>query len=574
MSDRKTLRCAVYTRKSSEEGLEQDFNSLEAQREACEAYVRSQAHEGWKLIDDRFDDGGFSGGTMKRPGLEQLLKEVSDGRVDVIVVYKIDRLTRSLTDFARLAETFDRQGVSFVSVTQQFNTTTSMGRLMLNVLLSFAQFEREITGERIRDKIAASKKKGMWMGGNPPTGYDVADRRLVINDDAGRVREIFSLYLEEGTVPALLDRLVREEIRTSPRTSTNGRKTGGKPFTRGHLYKLLTNPIYIGRISHKGKVHPGQHEAIIDLALWSAVQAKLTENTQGARTRRRRAVQREYMLAGLLISERGNRFVPMHATKGSRRYRYYVEELPKPDTEDAAQPDPVRLPAAEIEAATVHAVAGFLSDGGELLRQLSDLSPDQTRAAVKAAGEIGNQIGGRGNKKHAIVRSIVRRVIFRRETLRIELSGSGLRKKLNVGNPCANDDRTNLPGQHVAESQLNFRDIDEPDIVLSAPLDVRRRGVQTKLLVDGNRTDQPIDQSLVTVVARAFCWAEMLTTGAAKSIKEIAEREGVGETYVSQLLPLGFLPPALVEQVLAGEQPAELTAGKLVWDTDMPLRWR
>lgn len=573
MSDRKTLRCAVYTRKSSEEGLEQDFNSLEAQREACEAYIRSQAHEGWKLLEGRFDDGGFSGGNMKRPGLEQLLKEVSDGRVDVIVVYKIDRLTRSLTDFARLAETFDRQGVSFVSVTQQFNTTTSMGRLMLNVLLSFAQFEREITGERIRDKIAASKKKGMWMGGNPPMGYDVIERKLVVNTEADRVREMFRLCLEEGTVPALLDRLARDGIRTSCRTTTNGNKTGGRPFTRGHLYKLLSNPIYIGRIAHKGQVHPGQHEAIIDLAIWSEVQAKLTANTQGARTRRRRAVQREYMLAGLLISERGNRFIPMHATKGARRYRYYVEELTRPGTEDAAQPDPVRLPAAEIETATVHAVAGFLSDGGELLRQLSDLSPDEARAAVRAAGEIGNQIGGRSNKKHTIVRSIVRRITFRRENLRVELSCSSLRSMLNIGNPRVRDEGANLPGQIAEDDRSNFRNSDEPDIFLSTPLDVRRRGVQTKLLVDGNRTDQPIDQSLVTVVARAFCWAEMLTTGAAKSIKEIAERECVGETYVGLLLPLGFMPPALVEQVLTGTHPPELTASGLVWSTDVPMRW-
>jgi DNA invertase Pin-like site-specific DNA recombinase len=561
MSDRKILRCAVYTRKSSEEGLEQDFNSLEAQREACEAYIRSQAHEGWKLVEDRFDDGGFSGGNLQRPGVERLLKAVSEGRVDVIVVYKIDRLTRSLTDFARLAETFDKQGVSFVSVTQQFNTTTSMGRLMLNVLLSFAQFEREITGERIRDKIAASKRKGMWMGGNPPMGYDVVDRKLVINDGADRVREIFGHYLEEGTVPALLDRLEREEIRTSKRTTANGRETGGKAFTRGHVYKLLTNPIYIGRISHKGQVHPGQHEAIIDSATWTAVQAKLTENTQGARTRRRRAVQREYLLAGLLVSERGNRFIPTHATKGLRRYRYYAEEVPKPDHYNAATPDPVRLPAAEIEAATVQTVAGFLCDGGELLRQLPDLLPDEARIAVKAGHDLSNRLSGRTNSPTTLFRSMVRRVVFRRETLRVELTVAGLRRALNLTS-------TRTDGEHS-----NYRDADEPDIVLSAPLDIRRRGAQMRLLVDGERTDRQTDPSLVTAVARAYCWAEMLTTGAARSIREVAELEGVGETYVGLLLTLGFLPPALVEQVLSGDQPTELTADKLIWNTDMPLKW-
>jgi DNA invertase Pin-like site-specific DNA recombinase len=290
MAEQKQFRCAVYTRKSSEEGLEQDFNSLEAQREACEAYVRSQSHEGWKLLPDRFDDGGFSGGNMQRPGLDQLMAEVRAGKVDVIVIYKIDRLTRSLTDFARLAEVLDKHGVSFVSVTQQFNTTTSMGRLMLNVLLSFAQFEREITGERIRDKIAASKKKGMWMGGPTPMGYDVSGRTLVINEtDATIIRRIFEGYLAAGDVPTLLQQLTAGNVTTSRRTSVKGNHSGGRPFTRGHLYKLLSNPIYIGRIPHKATSHPGQHPAIIERSLWDRVQAQLAANTQGTRKRRRRA---------------------------------------------------------------------------------------------------------------------------------------------------------------------------------------------------------------------------------------------------------------------------------------------
>jgi len=328
MSEQKIFRCAVYTRKSSEEGLEQDFNSLEAQREACEAYIRSQSHEGWKLIPDRFDDGGYSGGNTERPALGKLMAMIRDGQVDIIVIYKIDRLTRSLTDFARLAETFDRHGVSFVSVTQQFNTTTSMGRLMLNVLLSFAQFEREITGERIRDKIAASKKKGMWMGGPIPMGYDVKDRRLVINEtDAATVRTVFRLYLEEGQVPALLERLDRERVRTADRISAKGRASGSRSFTRGHLYKLLSNPIYIGRITHKKITHPGQHEPIIDRATWEAVQTRLAGNTQGERKRRTRAETPAPVLAGLLYSEAGNRMNPSHAIKAGRRYSYYVEEV-------------------------------------------------------------------------------------------------------------------------------------------------------------------------------------------------------------------------------------------------------
>ena len=307
MNAKKILRCAVYTRKSSEEGLDQDFNSLEAQRDACEAYIQSQSHEGWKIVPEMLDDGGYSGGNTDRPALRRLMDLVSAGEIDVIVIYKIDRLTRSLTDFARMAETFDKHNVSFVSVTQQFNTTTSMGRLMLNVLLSFAQFEREITGERIRDKITASKKKGMWMGGNPPMGYDVRDRQLVVNEvDAQTVRRVFATYLEVGNVPALIARLQTEGIHTAKRFSAKGNHHGERPFTRGHLYKLLSNPIYVGRVPHKDTSHPGQHPGIIDQVLWDAVQSQLEANIQGPRTRRRKAEGVGSLLAGVMISGAGH----------------------------------------------------------------------------------------------------------------------------------------------------------------------------------------------------------------------------------------------------------------------------
>jgi site-specific DNA recombinase len=258
------LRCAIYTRVSTDQGLEQDFNSLDAQREACEAYIKSQAHEGWRVIRDRYDDGGFSGGSMERPALQKLLADVEARRIDVIVVYKVDRLTRSLADFAKLVETFDAHGVSFVSVTQSFNTTTSMGRLTLNVLLSLAQFEREVTGERIRDKIAASKKKGMWMGGVVPLGYRIEDRALhVVEDHAAIVRSVFRRYLEAGSVVRLKQQLDAEGVRIPIRIDGAGRSTGGGLFSRGHVYKLLSNPIYVGRIAHKGQVHEGQHQPIV-----------------------------------------------------------------------------------------------------------------------------------------------------------------------------------------------------------------------------------------------------------------------------------------------------------------------
>ena len=273
-------RCAVYTRKSSEEGLEQDFNSLQAQREACEAFIKSQAGEGWRLVKTAYDDGGISGGTMERPALQRLLSDIDEGRIDVVVVYKVDRLTRSLADFAKMVEIFDAHHVSFVSITQQFNTTTSMGRLTLNVLLSFAQFEREVTGERIRDKIAASKKKGMWMGGFCSLGYDIRDRRLVVNQEESKlVRHIYKRYLELGSVRLLKRDLDRRGVVSKIRVSKNGTRSGGRPFSRGALYELLANPIYIGEIRHKKVRHPGQHEAIVDRQTWEKVQRRLRDQT-------------------------------------------------------------------------------------------------------------------------------------------------------------------------------------------------------------------------------------------------------------------------------------------------------
>src|SRR5216110_3061289 len=278
-ADPSRKRCAIYTRKSSEEGLEQEFNSLQAQSEACEAYILSQRHEGWVLARTRYDDGGFSGGNMERPALQRLLADIQGGRIDIIVVYKVDRLTRSLADFARLVEIFDAQGASFVSVTQQFNTTSSMGRLTLNVLLSFAQFEREVTGERIRDKIAASKKKGMWMGGTVPLGYDVKERKLVVNPKYARiVQEIFTQYLRLECVAALKRYLDERRMRTAARISSAGRTYGGRPYSRGALYKLLKNQIYIGRIVHRGESYPGQQQVIIEPEIWTQVSALRASN--------------------------------------------------------------------------------------------------------------------------------------------------------------------------------------------------------------------------------------------------------------------------------------------------------
>jgi len=311
-------RCAIYTRKSSEEGLEQDFNSLQAQREACEAFIKSQAGEGWRLIKTQHDDGGLSGGTMERPALQRLLADINQGLTDVVVVYKVDRLTRSLADFAKMVEVFDAHGVSFVAVTQQFNTTTSMGRLTLNVLLSFAQFEREVTGERIRDKIAASKRKGMWMGGVVPLGYHVCDRRIVIDErEAETVRYIFRRYQELGCVRLLKEDLDRRGVLSKRRTSKTGIESGGHSFSRGALYALLSNPIYVGEIRHKNLRHPGQHQAIVNRAVWERTQKQLQEHR--VRTKSHDAGLEKSPLIGRLVDENGDGLTPSHARKGERK---------------------------------------------------------------------------------------------------------------------------------------------------------------------------------------------------------------------------------------------------------------
>ena len=369
------LRCAIYTRKSSEEGLEQAFNSLDAQREACAAFILSQKHEGWTVLPTFYDDGGFSGGTMDRPALKRLLADIGAGKVDVVVVYKIDRLTRSLFDFAKIVEAFDARDVSFVSITQQFNTTTSMGRLTLNVLLSFAQFEREVAGERIRDKIAASKKKGMWMGGLPSLGYDVQDRKLVVNEEEARtVVHIFRRYVELRSVRALQAELDAEELRSKRRTLVDGTPYGGQKLSRGALYLMLQNRIYRGEITHKGIAYPGEHPATINKALWEEVQAILAKN----RVNRVTGSDAKYpsLLAGLAFDETGERLTPTHAVKKGTRYRYYVSRsLIIGAAKDRSKGR--RIPAANLESLVITRLRAFFADQGAILDAIRNEDADR-----------------------------------------------------------------------------------------------------------------------------------------------------------------------------------------------------
>jgi DNA invertase Pin-like site-specific DNA recombinase len=543
-------RCAVYTRKSSEEGLEQDFNSLHAQREACEALIKSQKSEGWRLVETAYDDGGLSGGTMERPALQRLLDDIRNGQVDTVVVYKVDRLTRSLADFAKMVELFDAHDVSFVAVTQQFNTTTSMGRLTLNILLSFAQFEREVTGERIRDKIAASKRKGMWMGGNMPLGYDAQERKLAINQaEAETVREIYRRYLELGCVRRLKEDLDRRGIRSKARLAANGARSGGRPFSRGALYAMLSNPIYIGEIRHKGVRHLGQHQAIVDRDLWEPVQQRLRSNKSNQTERHRKSARS--LLIGKLFDETGERLTPSHAAKKGRRYRYYVSQNLVTKTADATDQG-WRLPAQEIERTVALAARRMLDDRAAIAAALQEegVPTGQIPSALDTATEMCTRITSDTEIAETLAELVDR----------VELQQGGIRLTLLLSALIPKDSK-----QQTAAY---------PAITRTIPMQMKKRGVETRLVLDGNRvTSSKVDPALIKAIARAHGWFDDLVSGRAASIVEMAARDGFVSQYVGRLLPLAFLAPEIVEAIIEGRQPVDLTAETLTNCVDLPLDW-
>ena len=412
------LRCAIYTRKSSEEGLDMAFNSLDAQRDACAAYIASQKSEGWVALPGRYDDGGFSGGTLERPALRRLLADIEAGRIDIVVVYKIDRLSRSLMDFAKLVEVFDRHNVTFVSVTQSFNTTTSMGRLTLNILLSFAQFEREVIGERIRDKFAASRARGMWMGGHPPLGYDVRDRKLVVNDvEAAAVHSVFERFLAVGSATTLARTLAAEGMTTKR----------GHPIDKGAVYKLLNNRVYVGEAVHKGTAYPGEHQPIVTRALWDKVHAILAESprTRAGHTR----AQTPALLKGLIYGPTGAAMSPTHTRRGDKLYRYYVSQSVLKLGKDAC---PVgRVPAAEIEAAVVDQLRGLLRSPEIIVAtwraarpQIDGLSEAEVREALEGLDPLWDELFPAEQAR--IVQLLVARVDVGVARLKVRLRVQGL----------------------------------------------------------------------------------------------------------------------------------------------------
>ena len=568
------IRCAIYTRKSSDEGLEQEFNSLHAQREACEAFIASQRHEGWHVLSAHYDDGGYSGGTMGRPALKRLIDDIADGKIDTVVVYKIDRLTRSLFDFAKIVEIFDARDVSFVSVTQAFNTTTSMGRLTLNVLLSFAQFEREVTSERIRDKIAASKKKGIWMGGAVPLGYDAMDRKLKINArEEQTVRQLFELYLELGSVRKLQEETRRLGLKTKIRTLADGRRLGGTDFSRGHLYRILSSPIYIGRIPHRQTSYEGEHDAIVSVETWDKVQALLAANA--GRQRGRTSSKHPSLLAGLLFTEEDVPFTPSHAVNHGRRYRYYVERsLMSLSAEAAKTENPLntnggaglrprgwRLPAHEIERLVLTQVVLFLKDRSALLDALrvKYKPPDAVSAVLVHASEVAEALETASPKIQTdLVTTLVQRVTVAPDKLTIEIARKAL--------------AASLLDQEADEASASTRG---DAVAIDVPVSLRRRGVEAKLVVP-NLTDAASDPdpSLVKLLARAHEWFSRILRGEVKDFQAIATAEKLNRSYVTRAVSLAFLPPATTKAILEGRQPPELTAKRLLRCAhNLPLAW-
>lgn len=545
------LNCAIYTRKSSEEGLEQDFNSLQAQREACAAYILSQKAEGWLAWPTLYDDGGYSGGNLERPALRRLMEDVADGNVDIIVVYKVDRLTRSLADFAKLVEQFDARGVSFVSVTQQFNTTTSMGRLTLNVLLSFAQFEREVTGERIRDKIAASKKKGMWMGGNVPLGYQAHERTLIIDEQhADMIRHIFRLYLQHRCVRKLKSDLDTKGWVTPIRLSSKENTQGGRPFSRGHLYKLLSNPIYLGQIAHKGECYAGQHPAIIDSELWEQVQTILAENRQGLRGRSESRPANP--LDGRIFDQDGARLIVTHACKGTRRYRYYTSHhltgSAKPDAGETEKSG-LRIPAQELENAVKGVLVRYLEDSSRFLADLDHPDADVCQKAIRQASESRELLlQGRQHDLAVIFESLIDRVSVSRTRIAID----------------------------VIPSALAGRDCTDAKATLVLPMQFKRCGFGIRLVIPAQGMEQSgtvnIDARLVSLVQRGIRWYRRLVKeGIGPST--IAQAEQLSPSLVQQTLYVAFLAPDIVKAIETGKQPATLTAHTLFKALPLPASW-
>jgi DNA invertase Pin-like site-specific DNA recombinase len=520
----KPVRCAIYTRVSTEHGLDQEFNSLDAQYEAAQAYIKSQAHAGWTLIRSRYDDGGYSGGSTDRPDLQKLLDDIRSRKIDVIVVYKVDRLTRSLADFAKLVELFDAHGVSFVSVTQQFNTTTSMGRLTLNVLLSFAQFEREVTSERIRDKIAASKRKGLWVGGTLPLGYEMKDGKIaIVEEEAELVRSIFRRYLELGSVNELLRDLRERNIRTKTRLLSTGATRGGIPFGCGALYYVLSNHFYIGEVKYKNEILPGEQPPIMDRALFEAVRQKCLAQWSHRTIVRNKSDQ---LLAGLLFDDAGHRMIPTHATKAGVRYRYYVSTpFLHGEAKTASAGSVSRVPAADIEDVIVKSLKAHLF-------------AEQDKSTASAV-----RIDDHGALARLVAGIVVHkdRLIVRLKSDNAEASDSPDERSLTIPwqKPPSKRSRQILLPHNASPSKVR-------------PEQFERRA------------------RLVSAIARGRRWLDDVISGRVTTVAELCAREKCSVRQVNLTISLAFLAPNLVKAAVEGRLPRGIGIERL---RDPPTEW-
>jgi len=510
--DKKSLRCAIYTRKSTQEGLEQEFNSLDAQREAGEAYIKSQKHENWILLQKQYDDGGFSGGSMERPALHALIADIKNGLIDVIVVYKVDRLSRSLHDFAKLVEIFEKYNVSFVSVTQQFNTTSSMGRLTLNILLSFAQFEREVIGERVRDKIAASRQKGMWMGGTPPLGYDVKDKKLyVVPKEAETVRFIFQEYLASTSTLDLVRKLKDKGIKTKSWTSAkSGTRREGKPFNKGMLYQFLHCRTYVGEAVHKDKSWPGLHEAIVSKELFDKVQAKLAAQNPKADCNRHPS---QGILQGLVFDTDGRAYSPVcHVRSGRKPYAYYVSQKAMREGYDTV--DGIKsIRVEDVDRMVLKHIQSLLPKGWD--RKLF-------------------------SEKRETLRQCMEKVIIRKDSIDLVLKTEN--------------------GPETQSISVQLQKIGRKKIMMDS---------EGKDIVP---TRANKDAALIKALVRAHKWERTLSTDKKGSLRRIAEAESLDLKYVTQIYRLNFLAPKIKEAIIDGIQPRALTLSRLM--QDIPLGWQ
>jgi site-specific DNA recombinase len=521
----KSVRCAIYTRVSTDHGLDQEFNSLDAQYDAASAYIKSQAHAGWTLIRSRYDDGGYSGGSTDRPDLQKLLDDIRSRRIDVIVVYKVDRLTRSLADFAKLVELFDAHGVSFVSVTQQFNTTTSMGRLTLNVLLSFAQFEREVTSERIRDKIAASKRKGLWVGGTLPLGYEMKEGKIaIIEEEAELVRSIFRRYLELGSVNELLRDLRERNIRTKTRMLATGATRGGIPFGRGALYYLLSNHFYVGEVKYKNEILPGEQPPIMDRALFDAVRQKSLAQWSHRTIVRNKS---DHLLAGLLYDDAGHRMVPTHATKAGIRYRYYVSTpFLHGEAKTASAGSVSRVPASDIEDTVVKS-----------LKEHFAVKQDRSTSSKMNLGDRDD------------LAQLVAGVVVHRDRLIIRLKSD----RTDEASDCPDDQSLTIPWQKPPSKK--------PRQIL-LPHNASRSDVRPEQFERRAR--------LVRAIARGRRWLEDVVSGRVTTVAELCAREKCSVRQVNMTISLAFLAPGLVKAAVEGRLPRGIGVERL---RDPPTEW-